>query len=344
MTFLYGLLQTFLEGLGSFVSPCLLPMVPVYLIYFAGGESKSRPRTLVNVLAFVLGFSLVFVALGVFAGSLGKALAAHRTVVSVVCAAVLVVLGFLMAADVHLPFMGLSGGKPVGGLFSSFAFGLAFPLMITPCVGPLLGAALMTATGEGGAIKGMSLLASYSLGLGIPFLISALMINKLKTVFTFFKVHSRGVSIIAGLLLIAVGCYNGYSAVSKEATAKPVAAASLPRVEQANLSKEAKKMEVTLNAANFEAEVLKSEIPVVVDFWATWCGPCRMLAPELEALAAEKAGVVKVGKVNVDDNAELCAKYGITSIPAIFVFKNGKITAQSVGYCKKADLLRLLDK
>ena len=103
-------------------------------------------------------------------------------------------------------------------------------------------------------------------------------------------------------------------------------------------------MEVTLNAANFEAEVLKCEKTVIVDFWATWCGPCRMLAPELEALAAEMGDAIKVGKVNVDENPELCAKYGIMSIPAIFVFKNGQITAQSVGYQKKAELQQLLSR
>ena len=103
-------------------------------------------------------------------------------------------------------------------------------------------------------------------------------------------------------------------------------------------------MEITLTSQNFEAEVLKSEKIVIVDFWATWCGPCRMLAPELEAFAAEKGDAIKVGKVNVDENPELCAKYGIMSIPAIFVFKNGQITAQSVGYQKKSDLAALLEK
>ena len=103
-------------------------------------------------------------------------------------------------------------------------------------------------------------------------------------------------------------------------------------------------MEIVLNSQNFETEVLKSEKVVIVDFWAPWCGPCRMLAPELEALAAEKGDTIKVGKVNVDENPELCAKYKIMSIPAIFVFKNGKITAQSIGYQKKSDLAALLEK
>ena len=100
--------------------------------------------------------------------------------------------------------------------------------------------------------------------------------------------------------------------------------------------------EKKFTTANFETEVLASEKPVLVDFWATWCGPCRMLAPELEALAAERTDI-KVGKVNVDENPELCAKYGITSIPAVFVFKNGQVFKQAVGYRPKAELEQLLN-
>ena len=99
-------------------------------------------------------------------------------------------------------------------------------------------------------------------------------------------------------------------------------------------------MEITLTSANFEAEVLKSDKPVLVDFWAPWCGPCRMLSPILEQIAEEKAGVLKVGKVNVDEASDLAAKYGISSIPALFLFKDGKVAAQAVGFMQKADLER----
>lgn len=98
------------------------------------------------------------------------------------------------------------------------------------------------------------------------------------------------------------------------------------------------KMEVVLTSANFEAEVLKSDKPVLVDFWATWCGPCRMLAPILDEIATEKAGVIKVGKVNVDDAQELAAKFGITSIPTLILFKDGKPVATTVGFMQKAEL------
>ena len=97
-------------------------------------------------------------------------------------------------------------------------------------------------------------------------------------------------------------------------------------------------MEITLTKTNFEAEVLKSEKPVLVDFWAPWCGPCRMLAPVLAEVAAEKGDKIKVGKVNVDENPELAAQYGISGIPAMLLFKDGKIAATSVGFKPKAEV------
>ena len=97
-------------------------------------------------------------------------------------------------------------------------------------------------------------------------------------------------------------------------------------------------MEITLTKTNFEAEVLKSDKPVLVDFWAPWCGPCRMLAPILAEIAEEKGDTVKVGKVNVDEEPELAAQYGITGIPAILLFKNGQVAATSVGFKPKSEL------
>ena len=101
-------------------------------------------------------------------------------------------------------------------------------------------------------------------------------------------------------------------------------------------------MEVTITKENFEAEVLKSDIPVLLDFWATWCGPCRMIAPALAEIAAENVGKVKVGKVNVDEQMELAMKFGVTSIPLLVVMKDGKIAGKAVGAMPKAKIEALL--
>jgi thioredoxin 1 len=95
---------------------------------------------------------------------------------------------------------------------------------------------------------------------------------------------------------------------------------------------------VTLSGANFDQEVIKSNVPVLVDFWAEWCGPCKMIAPVLDELADEKIGKLKVGKVNVDDNQELASKFGIRAIPTLLLFKGGTVKEQMVGAVGKKDL------
>lgn len=102
-------------------------------------------------------------------------------------------------------------------------------------------------------------------------------------------------------------------------------------------------MELVLTSANFEQEVLQSDVPVLVDFWATWCGPCRMIAPAVEAIAEEREGTLKVGKVNVDDEGPLAMQFGIQSIPTLLLFKDGKLVDSAVGYRTKEQLDAWLD-
>ena len=100
--------------------------------------------------------------------------------------------------------------------------------------------------------------------------------------------------------------------------------------------------ELTLTGQNFDQVVVLAKEPVLVDFWATWCGPCRMLAPVIEEIANEYAGKVKVGKVNVDDERELALEYGVSSIPTVMVFQNGEVKETSVGYRPKEEIEQLL--
>ena len=100
--------------------------------------------------------------------------------------------------------------------------------------------------------------------------------------------------------------------------------------------------EINITLENFEREVVQSNVPVMVDFWATWCGPCRMIAPAVAQIAAEYEGKVKVGKINVDEQPQLAARFGIVSIPTVILMKNGEPAGKSVGYVPKEKLLALL--
>lgn len=100
--------------------------------------------------------------------------------------------------------------------------------------------------------------------------------------------------------------------------------------------------EITLTKDNFQQEVLESDIPVLVDFWAVWCGPCKMLAPVIEEIAAEYEGKVKVGKVNIDDEQQLAMQYGIMSIPTVILFKDGQAVDKSIGVVPKENIVAML--
>jgi cytochrome c-type biogenesis protein len=198
----------FLEGIITFISPCLLPMLPIYLSYFAGGENANIKKTLKNAIGFVTGFTIVFVAMGALAGTIGGVLIKYQTVVNVVTGLIVIFFGmnFIGLIKVNM-FSGARGGvtKKEFGFFSSMLFGTVFSISWTPCVGAFLGAALMLASQQGKTLVGMLMLLVYSLGLGIPFVFSAILIDKLKNTFNFIKKNYRVVNIVSGSLLILVG-------------------------------------------------------------------------------------------------------------------------------------------
>ena len=199
---------SFLEGIITFLSPCLLPMLPIYISYFAGGGQRSIKKTLLGALGFVTGFTLVFVAMGALAGTIGGFLRQYQTTVNILCGGVVIFFGlnFLGVIKLNL-FHGSSRGmdKSQLGFFSAVVFGVIFSLGWTPCVGAFLGSALMLASQQGHVLEGMGMLLAYSLGLGIPFLLSAVLIDYLKSAFDWVKRHYRVINLVSGILLILIG-------------------------------------------------------------------------------------------------------------------------------------------
>lgn len=198
----------FLEGVITFISPCLLPMLPVYISYFAGGEGASLRKTLKNALGFVLGFTVLFVMMGALAGTVGSFLTRYKVVLNVVSGLIVIFFGLNYVGILKLNlFNGASRKANVQdlGFFSSALFGMIFSIGWTPCVGAFLGSALMMAAGSGQVTEGVIMLLVYSLGLGIPFIFSALLIDKLKSTFGFIKRNYRIINILSGSLLILVG-------------------------------------------------------------------------------------------------------------------------------------------
>ena len=198
----------FLEGVITFVSPCLLPMIPIYLSYFAGGGERSVGRTLRGVSGFVSGFTVVFVAMGALAGTLGSFLKEYQTAVNIVSGLVVIFFGlhFLGVFRFSL-FRGSQKNVNTDnmGFFSAALFGVVFSLGWTPCVGAFLGSALAQASQAGHVLVGMGMLLAYSLGLGVPFLLSAVLIDQLKGAFNWVKRHYTVINIISGSLLIITG-------------------------------------------------------------------------------------------------------------------------------------------
>ena len=198
----------FLEGIITFLSPCLLPMLPIYISYFAGGGERSTKKTLSGALGFVSGFTLIFVAMGALAGTIGSFLGEYKGAVNVISGLVVILFGlnFLGIFKLNL-FRGNS--KAVDshdmGFFSAMLFGVIFSLGWTPCVGAFLGSALMLASQQGQVIEGMLMLLCYSLGLGIPFLLSAVLIDYLKSAFNWIKKHYPVINAVCGCFLVLVG-------------------------------------------------------------------------------------------------------------------------------------------
>lgn len=183
-------------------------MLPIYVSYFAGGEEKTTRKTLSRALGFVLGFTIVFVTMGALAGTFGSFLTRYQTAVNIIGGLIIVFFGlnFMGVFRLNL-FRGIqhSVNTQNMGVLSAILFGIIFSIGWTPCVGTFLGTALVFASQQGHVLTGTLMLLAYSLGLGIPFVLSAILINKLKSTFDWIKRNYKIINLVSGCILVIVG-------------------------------------------------------------------------------------------------------------------------------------------
>ncbi|HLJ01095.1 MAG TPA: cytochrome c biogenesis protein CcdA [Bradyrhizobium sp.] len=207
-----------IAGLVSFLSPCVLPLVPPYLVYLTGATiehvaneetpSSSRRAVMVSAIMFVLGFSTVFVALGASASLIGGLIRAWSAELSIIAGIVIIVMGLHFLGLTRIGLLMREGRLPIPrpvGLWGAYVMGLAFAFGWTPCIGPILAAILSVAATEATVEKGAGLLAVYSAGLGIPFLIAAFMVEQFAALFARMKRHLANVERAMGVLLVITG-------------------------------------------------------------------------------------------------------------------------------------------
>jgi cytochrome c-type biogenesis protein len=214
----------FVAGVVSFLSPCVLPLVPGYISMLSGASIEELKagagRALVarvfrNSIAFVLGFSVVFVTLGASATTVGRFLVAQRVVFNLVAGTIIVIFGLHLTGLVRIPFLyraaRVNTGAPRRGLVGAFVLGFAFAFGWTPCIGPILAGILALAAMRDTVFQGMFLLAVYSAGLAIPFVLTGLGLSQFLRFYGGFRKHLRAVEVLSGVLLIAIGVLMAFN-------------------------------------------------------------------------------------------------------------------------------------
>ncbi len=204
-------LFTFLEGIASFISPCLLPMLPIYISYFMGKEENKTKQAIINSIGFVLGFTIVFMVLGIFASKVGSLVSTNIKYIKIVFGMIIIFLGLNYMEIFNIKFLNKSKGMNVKtdklNFFKTMLFGILFSMTWTPCIGTFLSSALLLIAKQQDLLKGIILMGIYSIGIGVPFVISVILIDKLKTVFDFIKKHYDIIKKISGAILIIMGIY-----------------------------------------------------------------------------------------------------------------------------------------
>ena len=214
----------FLAGVVSFLSPCVLPLVPGYISMLSGAsieELKTGAGTALvarifrNSIAFVVGFSVVFITLGASATAVGRFLVAQRTTFNIVAGIIIIIFGLHLTGLVKIPFLyreaRVNTGAPRRGLLGAFVLGFAFAFGWTPCIGPILTGILALAALRDTVFQGMFLLAIYSAGLAIPFVLTGLGLSQFLKFYSGFRKHLQIVEVLSGVLLIAIGVLMAFN-------------------------------------------------------------------------------------------------------------------------------------
>ncbi len=213
-----GYITAFLGGILSFLSPCVLPLIPSYVSFITGisfddfktgDKARIRKLTIINSSAFVIGFSTVFILLGISSSYVGKLMAVYYDHIRIVGGIIVIVLGLYVMGILKLDFLASEKrvhlkSKP-RGYFGSYIVGLTFGAGWTPCIGPILGSILLIASTTGSAWQGFMLLLIYSMGLAIPFMATSLAINTFLSNFVAIQKYMKVIMVISGLLLIGFG-------------------------------------------------------------------------------------------------------------------------------------------
>ncbi|MDO5562741.1 MAG: cytochrome c biogenesis protein CcdA [Synergistaceae bacterium] len=199
----------FLEGLLAFISPCMLPMLPIYLMYLAAETENGRRASVINTVGFVCGFTIIFMALGASATAIGSLLNAHRLLLQRVSGAVIMLFGLHFLGVFKIGFLDVEKKFDMkdkqGGFIGAVMFGAAFSLGWTPCLGPFLGSALMLAGNTSTVARGVFYLFVFSMGLGIPYILAAIFFTNIKGVFQWLKRHGKQIKMISGAVLLLMG-------------------------------------------------------------------------------------------------------------------------------------------
>lgn len=205
-------LLTFLEGIASFISPCLLPMLPIYISYFVGEDDSNTRKAFINSIGFVIGFTFIFLVLSIFASSIGNLIVNYIKYIKIIFGILIILLGLNYMEILKIKFLNKTNMRKIEhknlNFWKAIIFGLLFSISWTPCIGTFLSSTLLLVAKEQDMLKGIMMMLIYSIGLGIPFIVSAILIEKLKNVFQYIKSHYSIIKKISGIILIIAGIYT----------------------------------------------------------------------------------------------------------------------------------------